>query len=322
MKNNLYIDGTDAFTRFGVFIAEGGHNEVVAFPALKAPEVSNDWAEYDGIEVDLSDPKLDTKELEIKFNAVGMYQTGDFISLLSDGAYHTFEFKRIGYTCKLRLVSEVNVALYIGAKSFSLKFADDFPLRDYKYTVPLSTTNIPTQGYEIDGIDFSVYGIRVLEGSEAQILKAPAVKKNMLRNLSTQNGAIYDGKQVVYQHKEVALNCCLIAKNLTEFWRNYNAFLHDLIKVVEIDEGEGVKVQTAERSLFVESTYEEYPCYYKSSKVSLFSPDDQVWCAFTLTLVFTAFRVGEDEYLLASEAGELIVTEDGEFYIDLKSYGY
>ena len=98
MKNNLYIDGTDAFTRFGVFIAEGGHNEVVAFPALKAPEVSNDWAEYDGIEVDLSDPKLDTKELEIKFNAVGMYQTGDFISLLSDGAYHTFEFKRIGYT--------------------------------------------------------------------------------------------------------------------------------------------------------------------------------------------------------------------------------
>lgn len=121
MKNNLYIDGTDAFTRFGVFIAEGGHNEVVAFPALKAPEVSNDWAEYDGIEVDLSDPKLDTKELEIKFNAVGMYQTGDFISLLSDGAYHTFEFKRIGYNCKLRLVSEVNVALYIGAKSFSLK---------------------------------------------------------------------------------------------------------------------------------------------------------------------------------------------------------
>lgn len=125
-----------------------------------------------------------------------------------------------------------------------------------------------------------------------------------------------------YQQLEVALNCCLIAKNLTEFWRNYNAFLHDLIKVVEIDEGEGVKVQTAERSLFVESTYEEYPCYYKSSKLSLFSPDDQVWCAFTLTLVFTAFRVGEDEYLLASEAGELIVTEDGEFYIDLKSYGY
>lgn len=64
MKNNLYIDGTDAFTRFGVFIAEGGHNEVVAFPALKAPEVSNDWAEYDGIEVDCRILNLILKNLK------------------------------------------------------------------------------------------------------------------------------------------------------------------------------------------------------------------------------------------------------------------
>ena len=44
------------------FIDEGGHNEVVAFPALKAPEVSNDWAEYDGIEVHLSDPDFTIDE--------------------------------------------------------------------------------------------------------------------------------------------------------------------------------------------------------------------------------------------------------------------
>lgn len=201
-----------------------------------------------------------------------------------------------------------------------MKFSDDFPMSGYTYQAPSSNT-VPTQGYELDGVDFSIYGIRVLEGSEAQVLKAPVVKKNMLRNLVTENGVIYDGKNVTYQSKEVTLNCCLIANNLTEFWRNYRAFLHDLIKVVEVDEGEGIKVQTAERSLFVDSQYEEYPCYYKSSKVSLFSPTGKIWCAFTLTLVFTVFRIGGDEYLLASEDGELIVTEDGEFYIDLKSYG-
>ena len=92
MKNNLYIDGTDAFTRFGVFIAEGGHNEVVAFPALKAPEVSNDWAEYDGIEVDLSDPKLDTKELEIKSRDSAGYVT----ELLADGKVLEGESFRMG----------------------------------------------------------------------------------------------------------------------------------------------------------------------------------------------------------------------------------
>lgn len=176
MKNNLYIDGTDAFTRFGVFIAEGGHNEVVAFPALKAPEVSNDWAEYDGIEVDLSDPKLDLKEFEIKFAAIGDYRTGDLFVLLSDGAYHTFEFREIQFTCRLRLVSEVSNLLYVGAKTFTLKFADDFPMNGYIYQAPSSNT-VPIQGYEINGVDFSVYGIRVLEGSEAQVLKAPVVKK-------------------------------------------------------------------------------------------------------------------------------------------------
>lgn len=319
MKGLFYIDGKDALSQFGLFIAEGGYNGVMSFPALKTPEQSNNWAEYDGVEFDLSDPKLDTKEAEIKFSAIGEYQTGDFITLISDKAYHTFYFVEIGYTCKLRLVTEANSQLLIGAKAFSLKFADDFPMNGYTYLKPSSNT-VPIQGYELDGVDFSVYGIRVLEGSEAQITKCPPVKKNMLRNIVTQNGAIYDDKKVVFQQKEVALSCCLIAKNFMEFWRNYNAFLHDLIRVVEVDE-DGIKVQTAERSLFVEKIYEEYPCYYKDGKVSLLEPNGNIWCKFTLTLVFTSFRIGEDEYLLSSEDGELIITEDGEFYIDLKRYG-
>lgn len=319
MKGLFYIDSKDALSQFGIFITEGGYNGILSFPALKAPEQSNDWAEYDGVEVDLSDPKLDTKEVEIKFAATGEYQTGDFISLISDKAYHTFNFVEIGYSCKLRLVSEVNNQLLIGAKVFTLKFADDFPMSGYTYLKP-SSNMVPMQGYELDGVDFSVYGIRILEGSEAQILKSPAVKKNMLRNISTQNGAIYDDNKVVYQQKEIALSCCLIAKNFTEFWRNYNAFLYDLIRVVEVDE-DGIKVQTAERSLFVDKVCEEYPCYYKDGKVSLLDPNGNIWCKFTLSLVFTSFRIGEDEYLLSSENGDLIVTEDGEFYIDLKRYG-
>jgi hypothetical protein len=318
MKGLFYIDGKDALSQYGIFITEGGYNGVVSFPAIKAPEQSNDWAEHDGVEVDLSDPKLDTKEVEIKFAATGKYLTGDFISLLSDKVYHTFNFVEIGYTCKLRLATEVNIQLLIEAKTFTLKFSDDFPMNGYTYLKP-SSNMVPMQGYELDGVDFSSYGIRVLEGSEAQTQKCPTVKKNMLRNISTQNGAIYDGEKVVYQQKEVTLNCCLIAKNFTEFWRNYNAFLYDLIRVVEVDE-DGIKVQTAERSLFLEKIYEEYPCYYKNGKVSLLDPNGNIWCKFTLTLVFTSFRVGGDEYLLASENGELIVTEDGKFYIDLKDY--
>ena len=48
----------------------------------------------------------------------------------------------------------------------------------------------------------------------------------------------------------------------------------------------------------------------------------RIWWVFDLTLVFTSFRVIDDEYLLASEDGELVISEDGEFTIDLGEYGY
>lgn len=41
---------------------------------------------------------------------------------------------------------------------------------------------------------------------------------------------------------------------------------------------------------------------------------------FNLTLEFTVFRMDGIDYLLATEAGELVVTEDGEYYIDLNIY--
>ena len=42
---------------------------------------------------------------------------------------------------------------------------------------------------------------------------------------------------------------------------------------------------------------------------------------FDLTFVFTVFRIGETEYILATEDGEWIVLEeDGETCIDMKTY--
>lgn len=46
----------------------------------------------------------------------------------------------------------------------------------------------------------------------------------------------------------------------------------------------------------------------------------RVVVTFNLTLEFTVFRMDGIDYLLATEAGELVVTEDGEYYIDLNTY--
>ena len=75
MKGRLYIDGKDAYSEYGVFVTEGGYNGVVAYPPLKSVK-SNDWQEMDGIEVDLSAPKLDTRQFPMDFAFSGRLLCG------------------------------------------------------------------------------------------------------------------------------------------------------------------------------------------------------------------------------------------------------
>jgi len=305
MTGTLYIGGLDAFVHYGVFVLEGGYNGLVSFPPLKNVD-SNDWPEEDGIEPDLSDPKLDTREFSISFGCVDTVKTDNFLSMLSDGAYHEFDFRQIGCIHTLRMVSQPDKQTWRALEKFSLQFADDFPLNGYSYLPPVPVASVSQRGYEINDVDLSNYGVWILEGSLDQIRKVPAVKKNLLISNNSISGAIYDGQSVVFQQKDVMLKCGIVVDDIVLFWRNYNALLYDLSR-------------SDERMFYVRDTEETYPCYYKSSQVSRFSLiGDRVWCEFSLTLVFTSFRIGEVDYLLATENGELIVTEDEQYFIDLR----
>jgi hypothetical protein len=299
MNGKLYIDGRDAYASFGIWITNRGYEGIAGYPPLKAIE-TNDWPEEDGIEPDLSCPTLASREFTLTFAAHGDIRTGLFLDLLSDGAYHTFDIAEIGRSYDLRLLSQTSLIAKRQLELFSLQFADDFPVPDdYTYALPQSGM-IPTQGVELDGIDLSHYGVRVLDGSREEILKSPAVKRNLLTDFSQKNGAVYDGESVVFKHKDVRLNLLMRAGTQDEFWHNYDALLHDLTR-------------PGERTLFVEESGYEYPCYYRSCDVQEFSPQPgKVWFKFGLTLVFITFRrSGEDtDYLLAAEDGDLVVTED------------
>ena len=227
MSGRFYIDGKDAFTEYGIYVQEGGYNELVAFPPLKAV-TSNDWQEEDGIEPDLSEPTLNTKEFSLKIVLSGMdYRWGGFIERLSDKAYHTFDFREIGRTYRLRLVSNPNTDLATLLGFITIKLADDFPLDGYTYKEPEST--VPgSDYYELDGKPFSVYGVHVLDGTLNEIEKSPNVKTSLLRNINKLNGALYDGEKVTYKAKDVKINCLMKAASLTELWRNYNALLMTL----------------------------------------------------------------------------------------------
>ena len=316
MNNKLLIDGNDAYLKYGVFVQQYGYKNLVQYPAVKSIKY-NDWPELDGIDPDLTDVQLDTREFGINFNCVDVDKTSYLIELLSNGSYHSFNFVELGKTFSLRLTDLSSLSRLKMLGKCTLNFADDKPLNSYTYLAP-ALIPISQKGYELDGVDFSNYGIYVLQGSDESVFKSPAVKQNLLINVSNKPGAIYDGQNVVYKQKDVTLNLLLKAPDSVTFWQNYEAFLYDLIQKKQIIEN-GKAYMSSRRSLYVDKYSEEYPCYYSSSAVNRFEiiKNGGFWCEFSITLVFFSFRVSGFEYIPATESGEWIVTESDDYAIDL-----
>lgn len=304
MTGRLYIDGHDAYLQWGVYVVLGGWNEAIAYAPLKTVEY-NDWQEEDGIEADLSDPKLNTKEVSLKFAYAGLYSRFiEFVNLLADGAYHEFNCVHIRRKFTLRMTQMPNLDHAATLGTVTIKFSNDYPLKGYTYMAPDSSMT-KVENYLIDGVPFTDYGCRVLQGSLSEVMKTPAVKPNLLRNIATHPGAIYEGSVVTFKSKDVKLNCLMRADTLDELWRNYDALLFDLIR-------------PDERLLEVSELEQTFPCFYKSASVSEFYPENKIWLAFTITLTFThSFRLEGDDYVLASEDGIIIFTEDGENAIEM-----
>ena len=308
MRGELYIDGKDAYTDFGVWITEGGYDGLLPFPELVEPD-RNDWPDEDGIEPDLEKPTLKTRELNITFvRSVDGRSAGALIEHLSKSGYHLFRIPSLGREWSLRLIQSPAYEDWDTLEAFTIRFAEDRPVRPSSVAIPEGGGRyVPLSEYELDGVSLERYGVMVTEGRD-EIMRSPTVKTNLSRTVLDVDGRIYDTENVVFNSKEVTLKCCLIADSTAVFWCCYDALFHAL-------------VQPGERSLYVDYNIEEYPCYYKrTSGWKLESLRGRVVVTFNLTLEFTVFRLGGTDYLLATEDGDLIVTEDGEYYIDLGTY--
>ena len=289
MRGELYIDGKDAYTDFGVWITEGGYDGLLPFPELVEP-ARNDWPDEDGIEPDLEKPTLKPRELNITFvRSVDGRSAGALVEHLSKSGYHLFRIPSLGREWSLRLIQSPAYEDWDTLEAFTLRFAEDQPVRPLSVVIPEGRAYVPPSEYELDGVPLDRYGVMVTEGRD-EIMRSPTVKTNLSRTVLDVDGRIYD------------------AGSMTTFWSCYDALSDALI-------------QPGERSLYVDYNVEEYPCYYKrTSGWKLESLRGRVVVTFNLTLEFTVFRMDGIDYLLATEAGELVVTEDGEYYIDLNIY--
>lgn len=297
LEGLLLIDNQDAYTAYKAVVVEGGHTGLLQWPSLKGVE-TNDWHEYDGLEAELSNPILDSKEFPVDFYIFGEGQDGldnlyALVDALRHGSFHTFNFAMVGKTVKLRVVSFGEPELNPGGLRISITFADDFPLSGYEYLEPAST--VPSfEDYLFGEVPFTDYGIRIIEGSLKGAINMADVKQNLCRKISTVPGAIYDDpgeeevepgepepdRLVKLSFRELNLNCYLTAANLEEFWRNYNALLYDLTTP-------GEKVITSQNS------GKDISCYYQSSEVeSIFIDQDKITLKFSIKLKV----VGENTY--------------------------
>lgn len=279
MTGELFIDSIDAFNAWGLGVAQGGYKGLVGMPPLKTYQ-SNDWQEVDGIEADLSAPVLNTREFTMDFYCTkGESGFDAFLSQLKTASYHVFNFVEIGRSFKLRLVSHSKYDSVQTLQLVTIKFADDFPLPDYTYSAPTEVPiSVQESGYSFDGgNDLADYGIYVLQGSKAEVLKGAAVKPALLRNIPTQAGAIYDEDALPkHKAKDIKLSLLMRAESLSQLWHNWDALLYDLIRAVDTDEQPDGRVFT--------TPYASFPFCYKSCSVKTFDPDGKPWLEFSLTI--------------------------------------
>lgn len=306
MTGKLFIDGSDAYTDYGVYLGDNGLCGLIQFPAFKKPD-STDWPDEDGEEYDLTEPLLDTRTFQLTFSIVNVRYAEDLFDALSQGAYHEFYVPALGKTWKLRMTTNGSFSSHVTLGKLGLTFADDFPLVPTGEALDFGESGVVQFGYELDGIDMSQFGAYILKGSHNDLRKAPQVKTNLTVKTKNTAGVQYDGEEVFFKPKDVSLNLLIKTSTASDFWQRYNALFATLL-------------QPQLRKFYVEETNGEYECFFSKQNVTRLDIDPQggVWCQFTLTLKFVSCRPVNSYMFLATEDDDWVVTEDGQSRIIIR----
>ncbi len=262
----LIIDGRN-IANFGGKLLQHSFSDLVEYPPLKKVD-SNDWAEFDGLEVDLGNPRLDKKELSLSLYFSNKEQFANFSTYLFEKSHRNWHFTELGKTYKLRLKGFTGFKIFQGICEVKVDLIDDYPLYGYSYTAP--ALSVASYGYALDGVDFSRYGIIPLQGSEQKIKGADKSKKILEISNQVMQGVKVAPQPLKKKSRSAGVKC-FMKLPLTDFWKSYQAFLFDLTK-------------PQERTLTAHGN--TYKCHYKSAKVKHFDlVDGVVWCEFELDVV-------------------------------------
>ena len=272
-ENRLYINGIDAFLRYGVLLAQGGINDLIKYPTRKA-YLYNDWFEQEGIDADLSEPLFEPKEVNLTFYASSDSKLEEFVTDLTRSVYHTFEDKLLQREFKLRLIKQTAVSLVNGFYFTTIAFADDFTAEEMtkNSSYPVSSALLPDTGYIIDGVKLKDFDVAVLQGTDESLRNIIEVKQNVLHSSKYSNALVYDKEQgyLTPTAKDATLKCLMRAENLEDLWNNWQALFSLLTR-------QGYRT-------LGKNNLQSYMFVYKSCEIALFYPTEKIWLEFNLTI--------------------------------------
>lgn len=288
MKGEFTIDGKNSYADYRVVVEQYGYKGLIAVPSLKNIETT-EWPDEDGIEADLSEPVLSPRTVTLQFAFADVDKIADFYGILTDGCYHEFSFTEIDWTVSLRLQSTSSLSSFIKAGTLYLTFIEDKPVIVAAEPYSIGSTRVGQRGYLLDEIDLSRFGCWVLDGSLQNIRKAPAVKENVTVAKTNVAGQTYlpqyhtsgstEVTDAYFKSKDTTLKLLINARDMTEFWRCWNALFT-------------VLTTSGAHQFTVGEISKTYECYYKSCSISKFDlcRSGTVWCEFSLALTFLSAR--------------------------------
>lgn len=289
MLGILNIDGKDAFSEWKVSLSEGSYGQVVCMPSMKNVD-TNDWFESDGVEADLSSPVSAERRFVLDFFCTGEFSDIErFFEYLktpfvdeegtSHGVYHTFEFLELGgasIDARMSDFTGVSIGALRSPMFFNISLYDD---KGYVYDSSISTPSASADNgndLSIDGIPFSDFGVKILEGTIDGIVGSNGVKDGLMVNLQDEAGLIYDRSAGQKKRsKNIVLKCHMKALSLDSLLSSYNSLKNLLFK-------------PGCRTLSVPVLSHSYECCYSSCSVTGFYPLDR-WLDFDLTFKILAW---------------------------------
>lgn len=308
MVGSCIIDTVD-ISAYGAFIERGGSDDFLSFPVRRTPDF-NDWAEYDGLDVDLSDLSFEAKKVSVNYvitapdQTVFKHRLNSFKTLHYQPGYRqiyvkefnkTFELRFIGFSRYRHTGGMINNRTKRGY--LTAEYVMDDPLQMFTGSVGSPVGGgVNHSNIRLNMNDLSSYGI-IVNDAYSSLLKPRSLKEALTYKSNYRDGIITDtDEELKKRPRELMIDCTMVATSSANMIINLNALFNQM---------------NSTQPVTIDTAGEIMNCYYtKMSRFKKEAPfDRRVRISYTLHLQEFSDKLLSG--LLAAESGVVITTENG-----------